>query len=117
MVSSTTGPEKGCDNLFQRHKLEYRAVLQVEDSRVDATVPAMVMEILAKVQAAIDRYHIHDSRYILNMDQSGSSFEKIIGRSLRKSVGVKGENFFAKNDNDKRQLGSPHNYACGVSSW
>lgn len=46
-----------------------------------------VSEHLARVKAVMERYSIRDPRSFLNMDQSGASFEKMVGRSLRKGVG------------------------------
>ena len=37
----------------------------------------------------MDRYHIRDSKFLFNTDQSGSSFKRMCGRSLRKGFGVK----------------------------
>ena len=52
----------------------------------------------------MDSYRIHDPRFIFNMDQSGCSFGKIIGRSLRKGVGSRGSNLVQKNITIKRDL-------------
>ena len=63
MVSSTTAPRKRFASTYL-HDVDWNIVLlrQVEDSRVEAIVPAIVMENLARVQAAMNRYHIHDPR-------------------------------------------------------
>ena len=95
---------KFCDNFLARHILESRSVRQVEDSRVDAITMEKVTEHIARVQAAMDRYHINDPRFIFNMDQTGSSFEKIIGRSLRKGVGRKGQHLIQKTIRTKGDL-------------
>lgn len=67
-----------------RNKLSYRRVQQVEAVRVQAVSRSNVSEHIARVQAAINRYSIRSASQIINMDQSGMSFEKIVGRSLRK---------------------------------
>ena len=68
--------KKYVENLLAKHGLKCSAVLQVEKNRVDSITPEIVMETIARVQAVMNRYHIHDSKFIFNMDQSGSSFEK-----------------------------------------
>lgn len=57
---------------------------QVEDVRVAAVTKENVAEHISRVQAAIKRYNIKSAKQIVNMDQSGISFKKMVGRSLRK---------------------------------
>ena len=96
--------KKYVENLLVRHGLKCSAVREVEDNRVDAITPAIVMENIARVQAVVNRYNIHNPNFIFNMDQSGSSFENIIGRSLCKGVGLKGQNLRQMTISTKRNL-------------
>ena len=61
----------------------------VEDKRLAAITPTIVSEYMARIQAAIDRSDIRNSKCIFNTDQSGSSFKRMCGQSLRKGLGVK----------------------------
>lgn len=44
-------------------------------------------EHIARVQEAKKRYHIHDSRRIFNVDETGISFNSICSCSLQKCIG------------------------------
>lgn len=70
----------------QRHGLSYRRVQQVEGVRVDAVKHDVVAEHIARMEAVYKRYNIKHARQLVNMDQSGSSFKKMVGRSLRKGM-------------------------------
>ena len=103
-LSNNRPSKKYCELFLSRHNLELRAVRQVEDKCVMAMTPEHVSEHIARIKAAMDRYHIHDPPFIFNMDQSGCSFGKIIGRSLRKGVGSQGSNLVQKNITIKGDL-------------
>lgn len=75
------------DGFLKRHDLVYKAVRVIDDKHVQAVSEANVAEHIAHVKAAMDRYRIKDARFVFNMDQSGASFAKMTGRSLRKGVG------------------------------
>ena len=74
---------------MKRFGLQYQSVQIVEDQRITAINPSTVSEHIARIQAALDRYGIRDPRFIFNTDQSGSSFKRMCGRSLRKGYGKK----------------------------
>ena len=85
-------PSKRYVNYFMhRNGLAYHAVRQIEDKPVEEMTPEIVSEHMARVQAAMDRYNIRDPKFVFNMDQSGASFHKMVGRALRKGVASKGE--------------------------
>ena len=69
-----------------RHNLSCRNAQCIENKRVEAMSAANVAEHIARVQAACKRYNIKDGSRVFNMDQSGISFAKMCGRSLRKAV-------------------------------
>lgn len=71
-------------NFADRNHLAYRKVQQVEAARINAVTEEHICEHIARVQAAIKRYGIRSASQIVNMDQSGMSFKKMVGRSLRK---------------------------------
>ena len=77
-------PSRGwIDSFVKRHQLEYKAVRSIEDKRIEAVTMRVVAEHIARVEAAIKRYNITDPRYVFNLDESGASFSKMTGRSLR----------------------------------
>ena len=84
------GPSDVClNNMMKRFGLQYQSEQIVEDQRITAINPSTVSEHIARIQAAFDRYGIRDPRFIFNTDQSGSSFKRMCGRSLRKGYGRK----------------------------
>ena len=83
-------PSKNCIAGFAgHHGLEYRAVQMIEDKRLAEVTMPVVCEHIAGVNAVLQRFNIKDPKYIFNLDQSGSSFAKMTGRSLWKGVGPK----------------------------
>lgn len=76
----------------------------MEYNRIDAITPETLTENICRVQMVMNRYNIHDAKFIFNMDQSGSSFEKIIGRSLRKGVGLIGQKLMQRTISTKGNL-------------
>lgn len=70
-----------------RHELSYKPVRVVEDKRVLAVTEQNLCEHIARVNAVINSYRIKDAGFMFSMDQSGCSFVKMTGRSLRKGVG------------------------------
>ena len=84
------GPSDVClNNMMKRFGLQYQSVQIVEDQRLLAITPATVSELIARIRVALGRYGIRDPRFIFNTDQSGSSFNIMCGRSLRKGYGKK----------------------------
>ena len=77
------------NNMIQRFGLLYQSVQIVEDHRLLAINPATVSEHIPRIQVALSRYGIRDPCLIVNTDQSGSSFKRMCGRSLRKGYGKK----------------------------
>jgi len=71
---------------MSRHGLEYKSVRVIDDKRVAAVSEENDTEHMARVKHSMHRYHIKDAIMIFNMDQSGASFAKMTGRSLRKLV-------------------------------
>lgn len=71
---------------MKRNRLSYRIVRQVEGQRVNALSKTNVVEHLSRVQAAMDGYHIKESRYVFNIGQSGASMEKKNERALQKRL-------------------------------
>ena len=71
------------------HGLQRKSVRVIEQSRVEALSKSIVAEHIARVEAACARFYIKDSTFIFNMDQSGASFEKMVGRSIIKRYGAK----------------------------
>ena len=72
-------PSDNCiDNFIERNGVKYMTVQAVEDKRLAAITPTIVSEHIARIQAAIDRYNIRDSKFIFNIDQSGSSFKRTL---------------------------------------
>lgn len=67
-----------------RNGLSYRKVQQVEDARVKAVTEGNVVEHIARIQAAFNRYNIKSPSQVVNMDQSCMIFKKMVGKSLRK---------------------------------
>ena len=99
------GPSDTCiNNILKRHGLRTSSVQVVEDKRLLAITSSNVTEHIARVQAALDRYNIRDARCILNVDQSGSSFARMVGRSLRKGIGKPGQRLQQSNVRTKGQL-------------
>lgn len=68
----------------QRNNLSYKRIQQVESCRLNAVTKHHVAEHIARLNAAFKRYGITSARQVVNMDQSGTSFQKMVGRSLRK---------------------------------
>ena len=102
--SNNRPSNKYCELVLSRHNLELRIVREVEDKLLMAMTPEQVSKHIERIQATMDRYHIHDPRSIFNMDQSGCSFWKIIGRSLRRSVARWGSNLVQKRITTKGDL-------------
>ena len=75
--------------MAKRHGLQRKSVRVIEQSGVEALSKRVVAEHVARVQAASARFYIKDSKFIFNMDQSDASFEKMVGRSLRKRYAPK----------------------------
>ena len=92
------------NNILKRHGLRTSSVQVVEDKRLLAITPSTVTEHIARVQAALDRYNIRDARCIFNVDQSGSLFARMVGRSLRKGIGKPGQTLEQSNVRTKGQL-------------
>lgn len=67
-----------------RNGLSYRKVQQVEDARVKAVTEGNVVEDITRIQAAFNRYNIKSPSQVVNMDQLGMRFKKMVGKSLRK---------------------------------
>ena len=98
------------------HNLELRVVRQVEDRRVMTMTPEHVSEHIALVHAAMNLYNTHDPSFIFNMDQSGCSFGKSIGRSLKKGVGRPGSiKSHTENSYYQGRFGQSNEYASGAS--
>ena len=74
------------DDFMVRHNLQYTSVQIIEDKRVNAVSPKNITEHLARVQSAMDRYHIEEARFIFNTDQSGAPLYRMTGRILRKGM-------------------------------
>ena len=77
------------DQMAKRHWLQRKAVRVIEQSRVEALSKIIVAKHIARIQDACARFYIKDSEFIFNMDQSGASLEKMVGRSLTKGYGPK----------------------------
>lgn len=84
---NNTPSQKFIKNFLNRNGLGYRHVRQVEGLRLDALSPRNVIGHIARVRAAMKRFNINSPAQVFNMDQSGISLAKIVGRSLRKGVG------------------------------
>lgn len=54
-----------------------------------AVADSKILEPVARVQAAFDRYTIKNAEYFFSADQSGLSFSKVMDQSKPKSVGRK----------------------------
>ena len=55
-----------------------------------------ITEHIARQGAAYKRYSINHDDFVLNMDQSGISFAKMVRRSLRKGIGSSGQTLTQK---------------------
>lgn len=67
-----------------RNKLSYRRIQQLEAVRLSSITKDHISQHISHVQTSMNRYNITPADRIFNMDQSGSSLEKMVGRSLRK---------------------------------
>lgn len=67
-----------------RQNLITKRIQQVEAARLEAVTHRNVAAHISRVQAAIDRFNIKSPSQIVNMDQTGMSFSKMVGRSLRR---------------------------------
>ena len=81
---------------LERHDLDYKCTRIIEESRLSAVTKEHCAEHLARIRSIMLRYRIRDSRFIFNLDQSGASFQKMVGRSLRKGIGRKGVKLIQK---------------------
>ena len=77
------------DRMAKLHGLEYEAVRIIDQSRVESLSQSIVAEHIARVQDACDHFRINDSKFILNMVQSGASFEKLSGKAYKKGMDLK----------------------------
>lgn len=66
--------------------LRYYNVQVVVGARVEAITHSNVAEHTARVESAMKWHQIYEAKRILKMDQSGSSFQKIVGWNLRKGM-------------------------------
>ena len=97
------GPSDTCiNNILKGHAPHASSVQFVEDKRLLAITPSTVTEQI--VQAELGRYNIRDARCILNVDQSGSSFARIVGRSPRRGMEKPGQRLQQSNVRTKGQL-------------
>lgn len=71
-------------DITSRNSLSNRQVQKVEDARVNEVMKKTVLEKIDRVQAVFNRYNITIRSQVFNMYQSGMSFKKIVGKSLRK---------------------------------
>lgn len=71
-------------NLMACNKLHCHAVHKVADERMEEVSRENVAEPIARLKKAMRRNNMSDQSILLNRDQSGSSFAKMIGRSIRK---------------------------------
>ena len=65
--------------------LSIRSVRAIQSQRIQAVTRRNVVEYIAKMQAAMDRFNMHDTRRIFNTDESGVSFRTMAGKSLIKA--------------------------------
>lgn len=79
-------------SFMARNGLCYRAVRQMDDERLDAVTRENIADRLARLQGAILFDNNNDSKFLFNMDQSGSSFAKMIGRLLRRGCLTRKQN-------------------------
>lgn len=70
-----------------RNCLERKSVKVIEDKRVQALTKEHLAEHIGRMKATMLRYNIKNAKYIFNLDQSGCSFQRMTGRSLRKGLG------------------------------
>ena len=74
-------------NLIERNlTLSIRLVRAIESRLIQAVTRRNVGEHIARMQAAMDRYNVHDARRIFNIDESGVSFRTMAGKRLRKGI-------------------------------
>ena len=82
-------PSRGWANAFvnRRPDLKKVAMRVIDDKRMLAISKARVAEHISRVQAICARYRIDEPSRVFNLDESGASFDKMTGRSLRRGVG------------------------------
>ena len=61
----------------------------INRAKVDAPTQEHCAEHLARIRAVIKRHRIQDAIFILNLDQTSTSLQEIVRRSLQKGIGKK----------------------------
>ena len=81
-------PSRGWVEIFikRREDLSKVPIRTIEDKRAEAVNPSTVGEHHGRIQAIYNRYRIRHPSQVVNLDQSGSSFDRIHGRSLRRGI-------------------------------
>ena len=72
--------------LVRHSNIDVKPLQGIECKRTDAVTMGHIGEHISRVKAALMRYNIREPRFIFNLDESGASFKKVTGRSLRKAV-------------------------------
>ena len=75
------------DGFLKRRRLTYQSIRGIDDTRTDAVALKNCAEHLSRVSSLISQYDICDTSRIFNLDQTGSSSHRMVGRSLRKGIG------------------------------
>ena len=73
--------------LSRNPEIAVRPVRAVDARRIEAVTRHNIATHIARVQVDMDRFDIHDPNLILNVDESGISFQKMAGRSLLRELG------------------------------
>lgn len=71
---------------IRRHKLRTSAVQKKENGREKYVRPEVISEHIARVAALVKRFNITSADHVFNMDQSGSSISKMVGREFRMGI-------------------------------
>ena len=75
-----------CNFIKRNPTLSIRSVRAIESRRIQAVTRRKVGEHIARMQAAMDRFNVHDARRIFNIEESGVSFRTLARKILRKGI-------------------------------